>query len=132
MKNFNASSSGPYQAQVGNPYANRFNRSGDNSQFEQAIMRPQSPAMAQRRRSSRPYDARTGRSLSDNELNNFYRSEAEAYRRAGGSLMGGGVLSQNPYLMSLSDRSSFNASSKNQTAIDDAQKPKFGASNWNY
>ena len=32
-----ASSSGPYQAQVGNLYADRFNQSDDNSQFEKAI-----------------------------------------------------------------------------------------------
>lgn len=85
----------------------------------------QSPAMAQRRKPSRPYDARTGHSLGDTQLNNFYRNEAALYRQVGGSPMGGGGSSQNPYLMSSSDRAVFNDNSKHQTAIDDAQKRNY-------
>ena len=85
----------------------------------------QSPAMAQRRKPSRPYYARTGHSLSDTQLNNFYRNEAALYRQVGGSPMGGGGSSQNPYLMSSSDRAVFNANSKYQTAIDDARKRNY-------
>ena len=90
----------------------------------------QSPAMAQKRMRTLPYEARTGRSLSDTELNNFHRNDAALYRQVGGTPMGGS--SQNPYLMSNANRSIFEANSKYQTAIDDARKPKFGMSNWNY
>lgn len=56
----------------------------------------QSPAMAQRRRSSRPYDARTGRSFSDTQLNNFYRNDADLYRQVGGASPN--AVAQNPFL----------------------------------
>jgi hypothetical protein len=56
----------------------------------------QSPAMAQRRRSSRPYDARTGHSLSDTQLNNFYRNDAALYRQVGGASPN--AVAQNPFL----------------------------------
>ena len=161
------SSSGPYQAQSGNPYADRFDSSDANSQFEQAIndiidainngrmdgkigekqifelreqqqkaqnnyvrnahqTRPQNPAKAQ----FNVYDARTGGPVTGGQLDEMYRNDAAMYGQLGGSPMGGS--SQNPYLMSSSDRSVFEANSKYQTAIDDARKPKFGASNWNY
>jgi hypothetical protein len=91
-------------------------------------IKSQSPAKAQ----FNVYDARTGSSLSDTQLDNFHRNEAALYRQAGGSPIGGGGSSQNPYLMSEIDRSVFEDNSKYQTAIDNARKPKFGASNWNY
>lgn len=56
----------------------------------------QSPAMAQRRKPSRPYDARTGRSFSDTQLNNFYRNDAALYRQAGGASPN--AVAQNPFL----------------------------------
>ena len=56
----------------------------------------QSPAMAQRRRPSRPYDARTGHSLSDTQLNNFYRNDAALYRQVGGASPN--AVAQNPFL----------------------------------
>ena len=56
----------------------------------------QSPAMAQRRRSSRPYDARTGHSISDTQLNNFYRNDADLYRQVGGASPN--AVAQNPFL----------------------------------
>ena len=56
----------------------------------------QSPAMAQRRRSSRPYDARTGNSYSDTQLNDFYRNDAYLYGQVGGASPN--AVAQNPYL----------------------------------
>ena len=56
----------------------------------------QSPAMAQRRRSSRPYDARTGHSFSDTQLNNFYRNDVALYRQVGGASPN--AVAQNPFL----------------------------------
>ena len=56
----------------------------------------QSPAMAQRRKPSRPYDARTGRSFSDTQLNNFYRNDAALYRQVGGASPN--AVAQNPFL----------------------------------
>lgn len=148
-----ASSSGPYEAQVGNPYADRFDRSDANAQFEREIeniisainnglmdgktgerqifrlregqqsaqnnyvrnahqTRPQNPAKAQ----FNVYGARTGGPVTGGQLDEMYRNDAAMYGQLGGSPMGGS--SRNPYL--------------HQTAIDDARKPKFGASNWNY
>ena len=156
-----------YQAQSGNPYADRFDSSDANAQFEREIeniisainnglmdgktgerqifrlregqqsaqnnyvrnahqTRPQNPAKAQ----FNVYDARTGGPVTGGQLDEMYRNDAAMYGQLGGSPMGGS--SQNPYLMSSSDRSVFEANSKYQTAIDDARKPKFGASNWNY
>ena len=113
------------------PYADRNQGKPGQKGRRQARGMPQkfmqSPAMAQKRKPSRLYGARTGRSLSDNELKNFYRTEAALYRQAGLSPMGGSS-SQNPYFMSSLDK----ANNRYQKAIDDAQKPKFGMSNWNY
>tara|TARA_R110002153_G_scaffold134699_1_gene284125 strand:+ start:370 stop:1140 length:771 start_codon:yes stop_codon:yes gene_type:complete len=81
----------------------------------------QSPAKAQ----FNAYDARTGSSLSDTQLDKFYKNEAEMYRRAGGSLIDGGGSSQNPYLMSSGDRMDFEAHAKYQKSIADSRKPMF-------
>jgi len=138
-----ASSSGPYQAQVGDPYGDRFDTGDTNARFEQKIeeiiadinngrmdgkigeqmifrlkedqqkakgdyvrnayeMRPQNPAMAQRQ-APRPYDARTGQSMGDTQLNQVYRNDAAMYRRMGGAT-DPRTIAQNPYLMNAQDK----------------------------
>ena len=89
-------------------------------------IKSQSPAKAQ----FNVYDARTGGSVGGTQLDDMYRQDAAMYAQLGGSPMGGS--SQNPYLMSSSDRIVSNDNAKYQKAIDDARKPKFGMSNWNY
>ena len=156
-----------YQAQSGNPYGDRFDRSGANTQFEREIediiaainsgrmdgkegermifrlredqqsaqdnyvrnaheTRPQNPAKAQ----FNVYDARTGGSFGGSQLDDMYQQDANMYGQLGGAPAGGS--SQNPYLMSSSDRAAFEANSKYQEAIDNARKQKSGYSNWNY
>ena len=56
----------------------------------------QNPARAQRK-TWRPYDARTGRSLSDTQLDQFYRNDAAKLKRTVGKI-NPNTIAQNPYL----------------------------------
>ena len=76
----------------------------------------QSPAMAQARSTYvtwAPYDARTGRTLEGEELNNLYRSEYARYKKAGGR-PSEGVLNTNPII----NREWNNSYNKNKRATE--------------
>jgi len=73
----------------------------------------QSPAMAQARKSWTPYDARTGRVLKGEELNNLYRNEYDLYKKAGGR-PSEGVLNTNPII----NREWNNSYNKNKRATE--------------
>ena len=99
------------------PYANRNQgKPGQQSQGQGRGMpreMVQSPAMAQKRKSWTPYDARTGRVLKNNELNNLYRTEYALHKKDKGRPPEG-VLNQNPFI----NREWNNSYNKNKRATE--------------
>lgn len=99
------------------PYANQNQgKPGQRSQGQGRGMpreMVQSPAMAQKRKSWTPYDARTWMALRGEELNNLYRSEYGLYKRAG-SRPSEGLLNTNPII----NREWNNSYNKNRRATE--------------